>query len=64
MRFRLLGPLEVDDGERTVHISRPKHRALIAMLLLNANRVVSTDSVIDALWEDQVPDTAIDEIET
>jgi DNA-binding SARP family transcriptional activator/tetratricopeptide (TPR) repeat protein len=59
MRFRLLGPLEVEDGERMLDISRPKQRALLAMLLLNANRVVSTDSLIDALWEDHVPDTAM-----
>src|SRR6266516_667105 len=58
MRFRLLGPLELDDGGRTIDISRPKQRALLAVLLLNANRVVSTDSLIDALWEEHIPDTA------
>ncbi len=58
MRFRLLGPLEVEDGEHALDISRPKERALLAMLLLNANRVVSTDALIDALWEDRPPDTA------
>jgi DNA-binding SARP family transcriptional activator/tetratricopeptide (TPR) repeat protein len=58
MQFRLLGPLEVEDGERMLDISRPKQRALLAMLLLNTNRVVSTDSLVDALWEDHVPDTA------
>ena len=58
MRFRLLGPLEVEDDERPLDISRPKQRTLLAMLVLNANRVVSTDSLIEALWEDHVPDTA------
>jgi DNA-binding SARP family transcriptional activator len=59
MRFRLLGPLDVEDDGRTLQISRPKERALLAMLLLNANRVVSTDTLTDALWEDRVPDTAL-----
>ena len=58
MRFRLLGPLEVENDGRTLEISRPKQRALLAMLLLNANRVVSTDALIDALWEDWIPETA------
>ena len=58
MRFRLLGPLEVENDGRTLDISRPKQRALLAMLLLNANRVVSTDALIDALWEDWIPETA------
>ncbi len=58
MQFRLLGPLEVEDGDRMLDISRPQQRALLAMLLLNANRVVSTDSLVDALWEEHAPDTA------
>ena len=58
MRFRLLGPLELDDEGQAIEIRRPKHRALLAVLLLNANRVVSTDSLIDALWEEHIPDTA------
>ena len=58
MRFRLLGPLDIDDEGRTIDIRRPKQRALLAVLLLNANRVVSTDSLIDGLWEEHIPDTA------
>ena len=58
MRFRLLGPLEVEDEGRAIDIRRAQQRALLAVLLLNANRVVSTDSLIDALWEERIPDTA------
>ena len=58
MRFRLLGPLEVEDDGRAIEITRAKQRALLAVLLLNANRVVSTDTLIDALWEERIPDTA------
>jgi hypothetical protein len=58
MRFRILGPLEVwDDGQR-LPIDRPQQRALLAMLLLNANRVVSTEQLVEDLWADQPPPTA------
>jgi DNA-binding SARP family transcriptional activator len=57
--FRLLGPLEVvgDDGEPLV-LGGQQQRAVLAMLLLRANRVVSTDSLIDGLWKDNPPRTA------
>lgn len=57
--FRLLGPLEAvgDDGEPLV-LGGQKQRAVLALLLLRANRVVSTDFLIDALWGDNPPRTA------
>ena len=58
MEFRILGPLDVVDGERVVALAGAKHRALLAMLLLHANEVVSTERLIDALWEDERPETA------
>jgi predicted ATPase/DNA-binding SARP family transcriptional activator len=59
MDFRILGPLEVwADGER-LELGGQKQRALLAMLLLDANRVVSRDRLIEALWEDEPPETAL-----
>jgi len=58
MEFRILAPLEVLDGERALDVSGPKQRALLAVLLLNANQVVSTDVLIDSLWGEQAPGTA------
>ena len=58
MEFRILGPLDVVDGERAVALAGAKHRALLAMLLLHANEAVSTERLIDALWEDERPETA------
>jgi len=57
--FRLLGPLEAvgDDGE-PLALGGQKQRAVLALLLLRANRVVATDSLIDALWGDNPPRTA------
>ena len=55
MEFRILGPLEVLDGNRAVEIRGDIQRALLAILLLNANAVVATDRLIDELWEDSPP---------
>jgi DNA-binding SARP family transcriptional activator/tetratricopeptide (TPR) repeat protein len=58
MEFRLLGPLEVLDEGRPLELGGAKQRALIALLLLNANRIVSRDRLIDALWEEEPTATA------
>lgn len=58
MDFRILGPLEVTAGDRLLALGGPRQRALLAVLLLHANEVVSTDRLIDALWGDSPPDTA------
>ena len=48
--FRLLGPLEVLDGARSLPLGGRKQRDLLALLLLHANEVVSSDALIDGLW--------------
>ncbi len=58
MDFLLLGPLEVRDGERVVMLSRKKHRALLALLLLRAGEVVSADVLVEELWGSRPPKTA------
>jgi DNA-binding SARP family transcriptional activator len=55
MEFRILGPLEVVDGPRALPLGGAKQRALLAILLLNANRVVSVERLLDALWGEQQP---------
>jgi DNA-binding SARP family transcriptional activator len=52
MEFLILGPLEAHDGGRKLPLGGAKQRALLAMLLLHANEVVSSDRLIDALWSD------------
>jgi DNA-binding SARP family transcriptional activator len=56
--FRLLGPLEVSSNGALLELGGPKQRALLALLLLDAGRAVSTDRLIDALWGEQPPRTA------
>ena len=56
--FRILGPLEVADGGEPLVLGGRKQRALLAILILHANEVVSTDRLIDTLWRGAPPDTA------
>ncbi len=55
---RILGPIEVGEGGRQLTPPPGKPRALLAVLLLRANRFVSTAELIDALWGDEPPATA------
>jgi DNA-binding SARP family transcriptional activator/pimeloyl-ACP methyl ester carboxylesterase len=58
MEFRILGPLEVRDGDREVRLRTGKERALLALLLVNANRTLAVDGMVDALWGEDVPESA------
>src|SRR5215208_5067335 len=58
MEFRILGPLEVLEEGRPFALGGAKQRALLAVLLLRANEVVSRDRLIDELWGGEPPDTA------
>ncbi|WP_196465858.1 AfsR/SARP family transcriptional regulator [Planomonospora sp. ID91781] len=58
IRFTLLGPVQVlADGDVVGGIA-PRHRAVLAYLLLNAGRVISMEKLIDAVWGHDRPDTA------
>jgi DNA-binding SARP family transcriptional activator len=50
MEFRILGPLEVRSNGRSLQLGGPKQRAVLALLLLGANRVVSREHLIAELW--------------
>lgn len=56
MRFKILGPLEIeDDEERSVSVTRRLHRATLSLLLLNAGQPCSVAAMISALWGDSPP---------
>ena len=58
LEFRILGPLEVvRDGER-LEFRGSRERALLALLVLNANRAVSAECLAEDLWGDALPDGA------
>jgi predicted ATPase/DNA-binding SARP family transcriptional activator len=58
LRFGLLGPLEVESGGDRLAVRGSRQRALLALLLVHANDVVSRERLIDGLWGDDPPDTA------
>jgi WD40 repeat protein/DNA-binding SARP family transcriptional activator/class 3 adenylate cyclase len=58
LAFRVLGPLDVLDGDRPVAAGGPKERLVLALLLARVNSAVSVDALIDAVWSDRPPRTA------
>ncbi|WP_251018710.1 helix-turn-helix domain-containing protein [Streptomyces sp. ISL-11] len=62
MKFRILGPLEIDapeaEGAGSCAPRAAKPRALLAALLVRAGEVVSVDSLIEELWRNDPPRTA------
>src|SRR5579864_446486 len=63
MEYRVLGPLEVRDGGRSIPLAGAKQRAVLALLLLSANRVLARDRLIDQLWGDHPPETAVQSLQ-
>ena len=57
-QFALLGPLSATRNGTPISLGGQKRRALLAVLLLEPNQVVSRDRLIDALWGEEPPDTA------
>jgi DNA-binding SARP family transcriptional activator len=58
MEFCLLGPLVVRSGGTVVPVQRGNQRAILAALLLNANRIVSTEAITETLWGAYPPPSA------
>lgn len=58
VEFRILGPVEGFIDGRPLALAGAKQRALLAILLVRANEVVSIDSLIDELWGEEPPATA------
>lgn len=59
MDYRILGPLEVSHSGRPLGLGGEKQRALLAVLLLHRNEVVSSDRLIDGLWNGAPPPSAL-----
>ncbi|MGH8983218.1 MAG: BTAD domain-containing putative transcriptional regulator [Acidimicrobiia bacterium] len=59
VEFRILGPLEVLDGSRVVSLGGRRKRSVLAILLLHRNRVVSSERLIEELWGERPPATAL-----
>ena len=64
MEFRILGPLEIVDGDTMIRPQAAKQRALLGVLLLHPNEVVSSERLIDELWGERPPTTAAKTLQT
>ena len=58
MEFRLLGPVEAVRDGQSLPLGGSKPRALLALLLIHANEVVSRERIIEALWPDRAVSSA------
>jgi predicted ATPase/DNA-binding SARP family transcriptional activator len=59
LEFRILGPLEVRRNGELVEVGGLRQRALLALLLLHPNEALSADRLIEELWADKPPPTAL-----
>jgi DNA-binding SARP family transcriptional activator len=58
VEFLVLGPVEARLDGGALPLGGPKQRVLLALLLLNANEVVSRDRLVDSLWGERAPESA------
>ncbi len=63
VEYRILGPLQVVKSGRTLPLGGRKQRGLLALLLLDRNRVVPRERLIDALWEESPPTSAANSVQ-
>ncbi|WP_328917404.1 MULTISPECIES: AfsR/SARP family transcriptional regulator [unclassified Streptomyces] len=56
--FRILGPLQLIGAGGAIRIPPGRQEVILAALLLEVNRVVSTEYLVDLIWNDEPPDTA------
>jgi DNA-binding SARP family transcriptional activator len=58
MDYRILGPLETFDRERQLPLGGARQRAVLALLLLHGNEMLTRDVIVDELWGESPPPTA------
>lgn len=63
MRFRVLGPVRAWRGDTELDLGPPKQRALLGLLLVHAGRPVSVQEIVNVLWGDAPPDTAVNVVQ-
>ena len=59
LNIQILGPLEVSDETGPIALGGQRQRALLAVLALSPGRVVATDRLVDLLWGEGAPKTAM-----
>src|SRR3954465_14855385 len=59
LEIRILGTLQVLDDDREIGLGGARQRAVLAILLLHPGETVSVDRIVDLMWGDQPPGTAV-----
>src|SRR3954471_3821922 len=59
LEFRILGPLEAIDDDRRIELGGARQRAVLAILLLHRGETVSVDRIVDLMWGERPPATAV-----
>jgi predicted ATPase/DNA-binding SARP family transcriptional activator len=62
-QFRILGPIEALVDDHPAALGAPKQRALLAFLLVNRRRVVTAEQLIDGLWGETPPASAVQSLQ-
>jgi DNA-binding SARP family transcriptional activator len=58
VQFGVLGPLQMSIGSTVVPLGTPKQRAVLAVMVINANRPVGVDTLINSAWDERPPEGA------
>src|SRR4051794_11746237 len=58
VEFRLLGPVEIQTDDGVLDIGPPQQRHVLAALAVDAGRPVTTEALIDRVWDGRAPDRA------
>ena len=64
LEFRVLGPLQVIRSGHVISLGGRQQRAVLAMLLVEANRAVSLERLVAALWGERPPGGAVQTVQT
>jgi DNA-binding SARP family transcriptional activator/tetratricopeptide (TPR) repeat protein len=63
MEFRLLGPVEIVSDAESIAITAARQETVLAVLLLEAGRVIPVGRLVDAIWDDEPPTTARSQVQ-
>lgn len=64
MKFAVLGPLEVNTGTAVITPTAPKLREVLALLVIRSNQLIPTTSLIEELWGEHPPVSALTTLQT
>jgi DNA-binding SARP family transcriptional activator len=64
VRYSVLGQVRAWLGDQELNLGWPKQRAVLTVLLLNANRLVTRGAIVDGVWGEHAPASAVNLVHT